>query len=91
MKFVDRCYSVSLQSATLSAPIKEIIIKDTKSSDMYEAYMILEDGTEIWCNYGCIGSRCYDAKGDKEAVKAGWKKELEQFWASRNLGVLVEA
>lgn len=91
MKFVDRCYSVSLQSATLSAPIKEIVIKDTKSSDMYEAYMILEDGTEIWCNYGCIGNHCYGAKGDIEKVKEGWRKELEQFWASRNLGVLVEA
>lgn len=62
---------------------------ERKGKDMYDAFMILDDGTRIKCNYGCIGSRCYNAEGDIEKVKEGWKKELEEFWFSRNFAVMV--
>lgn len=87
--FTDKNYSISLQSSVLTAPIKDIIIEETKSRDLYKAIMILEDGTKIWCSYGSIGSHCYGAKGDREKVKAGWREELLKFWTSRNLAVLV--
>ena len=84
--YTDKNYSISLQNSVLPSPIKEIVIEPEKG-DLYKAFMILDDGTKIYCNYGCIGSRCYGKT--KEEVMNGWKHELEDFWFSRNLPVLV--
>jgi hypothetical protein len=91
LNLLDRSYSISLQSSVLTAPIKDIEIEETKSKNLYKAIMVLEDGTKIWANFGHIGSGCYGAKGDIEKVKEGWRKELLEFWQSRNLAVLIEA
>ena len=91
LNLTDRCYEFILQdNAILPAPIKEFVIEHVRG-DWYKAFMILEDGSKIWCNSGAIGCDSYKAKGDLEKVKEGWKKDIEKLWYSRrkNFGVLV--
>lgn len=89
--FTDHCYQMELQeNGALPSPIKDIVIEQERD-ELYKAFMILEDGTRIWCNYGCIGDHFYSKPFDVEKTKEGWKKDLENFWFNRkkNFGVLV--
>lgn len=81
--------TINLQHTIPPSPIKEIVVEHERS-DLYKGFLVLEDGTKIQSNYGCIGMRCFGASGkDRQEVMDGWKKELEKFWFSRKLAVLV--
>lgn len=88
---INYCHDLDLQdNPVLTSPFKEIQVEHLYG-EVYKAYMILEDGTRIWCNFGCIGDHSYSKPFDVEKTKAGWKKDLENFWFNRkkNCGVLV--
>ena len=91
LNLTDRNYENELQAnGVLPAPIKGFEVEHIMG-DLYRGYMILEDGSKIWCNTGGIGSESYKAKGDIEKVKEGWKKDIEKDWYRRkkSFGVLV--
>lgn len=91
LNLTNRSYQNELQdNGVLPAPIKGFEVEHVRG-DWYRGYMILEDGSRIWCNTGAIGCDCFGAKGDIEKVKEGFKKDIEKLWYSRrkNFGVLV--
>ena len=91
MILTDRNYENELQAnGVLPAPIKGFEVEHIRG-DWYYGYMILEDGSKIWCNTGVIGCDCFGAKGNIEIVKEGFRKDIERDWLRRknSFGVLV--
>lgn len=91
MNLVDRSYQNELQdNGALPASIKEFVVEHVRDQ-WYRGYMILEDGTKIWCNTGVIGDNI-SYKGKKCTPAEWFKAKIEETWYNRktSFGVLVK-
>ena len=81
---MNYCHDLDLQdNPVLPAPIKEIQVEHLYG-EVYKAYMILDNGTKIWCNTGVVGDHIGYTKYKKQEPAEWFKEELEKHWFKRN-------